>query len=1628
MKLRVVSTVLLAVLACFSSSVALAAGEYCAERPAGLEPRYQCFDKLGDAEDFIRTEHSPAIGAPLLRRAKKIRQTSPGYAFFDYVVDNAAIDRFRGSSFKGFNISPGGSPQVACDSASLNPSGHVCEDEQGFADLLLATWPYGPGYQAKFTGRYQTDPPTRWWSGNEWVTADANGLSLDEKRTLTAISPSGVPSGNSYDRFDHFTCPATFHATGYDGATPLIYPWPKVCLNSTKAMIQHRSNQYKSCGDGNPCIAATGNKEYKEVDFSWEGLNFARSYNSIRDMPLVSGMGDNWAHSFSDRLLSRSPFDLDLYWLRSDGYFEVFEKVSETVYRSRNLVGITVYREAEGTTLPARWRLVDGDKTLWFDESSRLTRLEAGARYFDLKYCSMADHVAKRCVTPDSLIAVVSHTGRQLKFGRVEKPVNVDPAGVNKVPESLITSIESDGVVLASYDYDEMGRLVKANGGSASGQGKDYLYAEPGNLCRDAQGAVSAGCNASEFPFHLTGVMNEAGTRSANYRYDQAGRATLSEYAGGNGRVTLSYLANGDTQVTLPNGALKTYKFTSDPFRKPTSVEMSATDGAIGSTTSFVNENMRRTRITSPNGVTTQYAYSPTHEIERKEGLSSSGAATPFTRTRQTDWHSTLGRPTEYRTYDAANALVRKQSLTYNDRGQALGMNSIEPQTGQARSVATTYCEQSDVVVPGGTCPVIGLVKSVDGPRSDINDVTTYKYYAADEASCASSLSTCLYRKGDPWTITNAAGQIVAEYLRYDRGGRVLSALDANGVVTDYEYDVRGRTTATKIRGANDAVETDDRVTKMEYWPTGQVKKVTLPDGAFTTYTYDAANRLTDIGDNAGNTIHYTLDADGNREREETKTATGTLKRTLSRVYNQLSQLHIAKDASNNPTTFGYDADGNPDRTTDALGRITDQDHDPLGRLSRTLQDVGGLNVETNYEYNALDQITKVTDPKRLSTHYRYNGFGDQVQLESPDTGITDYTYNAAGLVATKKDANDAVPHSYTYDALNRPKTVSYTAAGAPDVEYDYDTVNSVCTAGETFAIGRVTAMRTDGTELKYCYDRFGQVTRKVQTVDGKSLTLRYAYTLSGQLRAIAYPDGAVADYVRDSQGRVKEVGVTPAGGVRAVLLTGATYEPFGPVAGWAYGNGRTLTRTYDQDYRAKSIYDPSPGGLSLHYGYNEVSELTSLKDGLETTLQASYDHDPLGRLVVTRDGASGEPLETYGYDKTGNRISLLRGGVTETYSYSDGSHQLDSVGAISRGYDVVGNTISIGNVAKEFIYNANNRMKQVKLAGVVKMGYRYNAIGERVAATNDDAVPVTRYTLYDESGHWVGDYDGAGAVVQQAVWKGDEPVGLIVSAGGGQSLKYVQSDYLGTPRTVIDPARNVAIWKWDVKGEAFGNTPPHEDPDQDGVQFRFDLRFPGQRYDSVSGLYHNYFRDYDAVAGRYAQSDPIGLKGGVSTYSYVGGAPLSYIDPLGLARFPRSHPHCVAIKRKIDNLRADLDKRYIEYELDVQNQPERLLPKGQREMLGDTRRGHRVLINQTDTNLKYWENRYQKECGDDGDGECKVLNSSPSFGFDLGPDTDPPERNALPEMTPGAKAAAIGAFIGLGALMVLSVLTGAGS
>ncbi|MDD2721394.1 MAG: RHS domain-containing protein [Gallionella sp.] len=118
----------------------------------------------------------------------------------------------------------------------------------------------------------------------------------------------------------------------------------------------------------------------------------------------------------------------------------------------------------------------------------------------------------------------------------------------------------------------------------------------------------------------------------------------------------------------------------------------------------------------------------------------------------------------------------------------------------------------------------------------------------------------------------------------------------------------------------------------------------------------------------------------------------------------------------------------------------------------------------------------------------------------------------------------------------------------------------------------------------------------------------------------------------------------------------------------------------------------------------------------------------------------------------------------------------------------------------------------------------------------------------------------------------------ITANATEGQTY-YIHADHLDTPRQITDTQGNV-VWQWD-NTDPFGNNMPNDNPNGAG-QFSFNLRFPGQYADRETNTYYNVNRDYDPALGRYVESDPIGLMGGINTFAYVGGNPLKYVDPTG--------------------------------------------------------------------------------------------------------------------------------------------------
>jgi RHS repeat-associated protein len=359
-------------------------------------------------------------------------------------------------------------------------------------------------------------------------------------------------------------------------------------------------------------------------------------------------------------------------------------------------------------------------------------------------------------------------------------------------------------------------------------------------------------------------------------------------------------------------------------------------------------------------------------------------------------------------------------------------------------------------------------------------------------------------------------------------------------------------------------------------------------------------------------------------------------------------------------------------------------------------------------------------------------------------------------------------------------------------------------------------------------------------------------------------PSGQVVTYGYNAAGQVTSVSVNGT-----TVLSNVLYEPFGATRGWTWGNGTYAVRTRDTDGRITQI---DSGGLRT-YAYDDASRITGITDTVTPANSWTYGYDTLDRLV---SGVSSGTTRGWTYDPHGNRLTET-GTAPATYVVSSTSNRVSSIsGSLPRsyGYDAAGNTT--GYASAGFTYNNRGRMLSASFGGNTAT-YVYNALGQRIKRL---AASVSTLYMYDESGHLLGEYDGAGNLVQETVWLGDIPVATLRPNGSTVDVYYVHTDHLNTPRLVTQPSNNAVRWSWN--SDPFGTNAPNENPAALGV-FKYNLRFPGQQYDGIAGLSYNYFRDYDAATGRYVESDPIGLSGGLNTYAYVRENPVGIVDSNGL-------------------------------------------------------------------------------------------------------------------------------------------------
>jgi RHS repeat-associated protein len=798
---------------------------------------------------------------------------------------------------------------------------------------------------------------------------------------------------------------------------------------------------------------------------------------------------------------------------------------------------------------------------------------------------------------------------------------------------------------------------------------------------------------------------------------------------------------------------------------------------------------------------------------------------------------------------DSEDAFPNDPLQSADSNGDGTGDNTVTSQ-----GVAYTYNDN-------------GQILTVDGPRTDVNDITTYTYDS----------------DGNRQSIIDAMGNVTTLF-DYNGRGQPQQITDANGTITTLSYHIRGWLLSSTIQHP-DNVEFLGSTTNYTYDNVGNVIQVSLPEGYHgnqvqLTYYYDTSNRLIAVSNAAGERIDYTLDNASNRTSQTISDSGSAITYRMTQAYDELSRVMEIVGADSQTTQIDYDENDNAVQTINPRNYASQNQYDPLDRLTQTTDADNGATLFT---YDAQDRLTSVTDANGNSTTYAYNAFDHLIQQASPDTGITRYAYDNAGNRMISVDSRGVVSR-YQYDALNRLIEVGYPSAPEESITYTYDVSTYTLPNDKiltTNAKGRLFGIQDASGQQFYTYDHRGNVNSHVRVI-GNEVTspvywTDYLYDLADNLVEIqmfSNTGGAEAldyavDYRYDNLGRIASVDYTRdnTGQPSTPLVDSLTYLPFGGVTGIDYANGVSSQHSYDQDYRLNQWQTHTDNAtlIDRSYSYDANSNITQI-DHLEEPLNTQdFGYDPLDRLDSHNNQTD---TLAWVYDPVGNRLSEN----TDDYGYQLGSNILLDVQRTSNTTNYIlderGNTTEMtqGGSATSFSYNAANRPKSVSKDGVTTR-YIYNALGQRTSKTQGGN---TTHYIYTLQGQLMGEYTASGQAIVEYLYLGNQPLAQL----RGPSVYYYHNDHIGTPIAMTDESQNVV---WQANYTAFGDAAVTVETVGNN------LRFAGQYFDGETGLHYNYFRYYDPSTGRYTQSDLIGLGGGINTYSYVENNPLIYTDPLGL-------------------------------------------------------------------------------------------------------------------------------------------------
>jgi RHS repeat-associated protein len=569
----------------------------------------------------------------------------------------------------------------------------------------------------------------------------------------------------------------------------------------------------------------------------------------------------------------------------------------------------------------------------------------------------------------------------------------------------------------------------------------------------------------------------------------------------------------------------------------------------------------------------------------------------------------------------------------------------------------------------------------------------------------------------------------------HNEASNTVTITDREGFQKDMVYNDFGQLLSSKVYTAN---KLSSFTTTYVYDPVTRQRIMTiLPDGNCVAYTYDGLGNLTGIyrktnpsdpnDPNNPNVIATTYTYDENFVYK-VKTMTDPLGNVTTYDYNEItSQMEqITYPQVNTPDgpktpieQFTYNAYGQIGTMTAADGIVTryvyygdTNDANNFGRLWKTIEDynVNGLNITTEYKYDALGHIIEVKDPNGDITKAEYNNLGQLIEsiMPSPYSYTTKFAYDAKGN-QSKIDrviGGDSEPNQITCFTYNkRSKLVEITDFLGYVTRYGYnknDEPNSVIDAENNTTL----------TE----YNERGLVSK---VTDANGGITRFSYDRNSNLSDINDPNGNITRYEHDGFGRLTQI-IYPDDSNEAF-----SYDKNGNVTSKTNRKGETIYCQYDSMNRM--TVKSRPGDPNIYFSYDVAGRLVEADDGRTIANGGGvtkYKYDRLGRIAEVNDIES--RVVKYEYDNRGLRTKL---------TYSDSSYVTYEYDALSRLTKVKYN----GAAVAEYAYDELSRRTVLTLGNDANAVYEYDMDNRLTKLTNNigasDSITF-EYANYDKVGN----------------------------------------------------------------------------------------------------------------------------------------------------------------------------------------------------------------------------------------------------------------------------------------------------